>query len=115
MKMPLKKTKLCLSERINCMIITIEEVQISEAINAVRKTIELVGNIKFIEHRYANECYGYETAFNGINGSIIVKGGFSSGYQGEGPQGLKKRYLQNLDLMKHSLNRMLIVLEGDSH
>ncbi len=90
MKMPLKKTKLCLSERINCMIITIEEVQISEAINAVRKTIELVGNIKFIEHRYANECYGYETAFNGINGSIIVKGGFSSGYQGEGPQGLKK-------------------------
>jgi len=84
------KIKQDVSERNNTMNITIEDVHTKEAITAVRKTIELIGKIKSIDHRYINEIYGYETAFNGVNGRIVVKGGFSSGYQGEGPQGLKR-------------------------
>lgn len=72
------------------MIITIEDAYTKEAINAIRNTIELIGEIRSINHLYANELYGFETFFNGKNGRIIVKGGFSSGYQGEGPQGLKQ-------------------------
>ncbi|MCE4046573.1 hypothetical protein LXM56_20845 [Lysinibacillus fusiformis] len=72
------------------MIITIENTYTKEAINAIRNTIELIGEIRSIDHLYANEIYGFETFFNGANGRIIVKGGFSSGYQGEGPQGLKQ-------------------------
>lgn len=84
------KIKQDVSERNNTMNITIEDVHTKEAITAVRKTIELIGKIKSIDHKYINEIYGYETAFNGVNGRIVVKGGFSSGYQGEGPQGLKR-------------------------
>lgn len=84
------KIKQDVSERNNTMNITIEDVHTKEAVTAVRKTIELIGKIKSIDHRYINEIYGYETAFNGVNGRIVVKGGFSSGYQGEGPQGLKR-------------------------
>lgn len=65
-----------------------------EAKEAVRKTIDLVGKLKYIEHRHVKSETGYETFFKGSEGEILLKGGFSSGYNGEGPSGLKTILLE---------------------
>lgn len=79
------------------MQITIDDdvvLSTEEAKDAVRKTIDLVGKLEYIEHRHVNLGTKYETVFKGSEGEILLKGGFSSGYPGEGTRGFKTILLE---------------------
>ena len=53
-----------------------------------KRNKKLIGDLKSVEHKHVSKVHGYETLFKGSYGEILVKGGFSSGYPGEGPRGL---------------------------
>lgn len=73
------------------MILIVEEIDTTnQAIEVVKNLGNVVGEIKSVEHRHTLKTPNYETKLIGTDGEILIKGGFSSGYPGEGPRGLKK-------------------------
>ena len=73
------------------MILIVEEIDATnQAIEVVENLGNMLGEIKSVEHRHTLKTPNYETKLIGTDGEILIKGGFSSGYPGEGPRGLKK-------------------------
>ena len=59
-----------------------------QAIKFFENNIELLGKIRSIEHKRKLSETGYETIFTGTDETMTIIGGLSSGYSGEGSNGL---------------------------
>lgn len=73
------------------MNIIVEEIETTDdAISIVNSTLDMIGELKSVEHRHVSKMYNYETTFIGSRGEILIKGGLSSGYRGTGSRGFEE-------------------------
>lgn len=59
----------------------------NEAENFFRSNIANIGEVKSISHKRDKESIFYETIIVGNDETIIIEGGLTSGYSGEGSHG----------------------------
>lgn len=62
----------------------------NEALNFFKENIEQVGTVKSITHTRNIDKIYYKTVITGENNSMVIEGGLTSGYMGQGAKGLKK-------------------------
>jgi len=54
----------------------------------VERNLEFLGEIHLVEHKRNQENIDYQTIISGSENVMIINGGLTSGYQGEGTRGL---------------------------
>jgi hypothetical protein len=71
-------------------MLKIESGTTNEAVKFVRNNIEMLGTLKSITHTRNMDSIYYKTVIKGSHNTIVLEGGLTSGYRGEGSNGLKK-------------------------
>lgn len=72
------------------MMLKIEVGSVNRAETFVKNNINLIGKPKSVTHISNSEMVEYETIIEGTEDIMIVLGGLTSGYDGAGPNGLKR-------------------------
>ncbi|EIM05215.1 hypothetical protein A1A1_17330 [Planococcus antarcticus DSM 14505] len=80
-------------------MITYNVDETEQAVKFVESNLSFLGKIYSIEHKRLKMESEYQTTINGSEETLVINGGLSSGYLGEGPRGLA-RVLEKLGIQK---------------
>lgn len=71
-------------------LITYDTNETAQAIAFFENNIDFLGRIKSVEHKRSRMKSEYKTTITGSEETLVINGGLSSGYHGEGTKGLAK-------------------------
>ena len=69
-------------------MIILETSTTKKAKEFVERNLDLLGEISFVEHKRNLKNIDYQTIITGSEDTMVIDGGLTSGYQGEGTSGL---------------------------